>query len=251
MLSLGSRPISLLDEDPDLAPGLSAEDFAQARPLLLAPVENLEPGQWQPPGAGNDELGLLVLDGLLVRELRLGECVRYAELLGPGDFLRPWQEDDGGLLPWASRWRVCEPSRIAKLGRGIARLSARWPEVSEGLNARMMARTRRQSVAASIPMLVRAQDRLVVLFMHLAERWGQVTPDGIVVHVPLTHDLLASLCGARRPTVTTALTALGERGVVRRERQDRWLLGPAIHHELDLICSGNVPQLGERQSVAA
>src|SRR5947208_3030936 len=82
------------------------------------------------------------------------------------------------------------------------------------LMTRTVERTRRQSVSASIPMLVRIQDRLVVLFMHLAERWGQVTRDGIVVHLPLTHELIARLSGARRPTVTTALSGLSARGLI-------------------------------------
>ena len=44
-------------------------------------------------------LGLLVLDGLIIR--RVGVAGRFgAELLGDGDLLRPWErEDAGATLP--------------------------------------------------------------------------------------------------------------------------------------------------------
>jgi CRP-like cAMP-binding protein len=242
--------VSLLDEDPDLGCALDAAAFDHARHTLVAPAENLPVGQWIPSDNG-DLLGLLVLSGLLVRELRLGVRARYAELLGPGDVLRPWQEQDAGILPWTSSWRVLEDARVATLGRGVARGAARWPEVTENLTARALERARRQSIAASIPNLVRIQDRLIVLFLHLAERWGRVTRDGIVVQLPLTHEIIGRLAGARRPSVTTSLTALGMRGVIVRTGMDQWVLGPAIHDELDAILTGRVVDLDQRASLAS
>ena len=52
-------------------------------------------------------LGLLVLDGLLIRRIELAG--RFAaELLGPGDLLRPWQEDDEvASVSRTSGWRSC------------------------------------------------------------------------------------------------------------------------------------------------
>ena len=40
--------------------------------------------------------------------------------------------------------------------------------------------------------------------------------DGTVVPVHLTHQLIASLISAQRPTVTSALAALAERGALSR-----------------------------------
>src|SRR4051812_47873182 len=50
--------------------------------------------------------GLLVLDGMLVRRVGIDDRVA-AELLGPGDLLRPL-EHDGELatLPFAATWKV-------------------------------------------------------------------------------------------------------------------------------------------------
>ena len=45
------------------------------------------------------------------------------------------------------------------------------------------------------------------------------------VEVPLTHELLAELVAARRPSVTTALSALAAAGQVEREGGRRLLRG--------------------------
>jgi DNA-binding transcriptional MocR family regulator len=44
------------------------------------------------------------------------------------------------------------------------------------------------------------------------------------VRLALTHRMLAELVGARRPTVTTALGQLEERGALTRRPPDEWLL---------------------------
>ena len=58
----------------------------------------------------------------------------------------------------------------------------------------------------AISQLVRVDRRLLALFWHLAERWGRVTGDGVLVPLTLSHRMLSQLVGARRPTVSTALS---------------------------------------------
>jgi CRP/FNR family cyclic AMP-dependent transcriptional regulator len=65
---------------------------------------------------------------------------------------------------------------------------------------------------------------LKALFWHLAERWGRVSGDGVVVPLALTHRILGQLVGARRPTVSTALSELAERGELVRRSDGSWLL---------------------------
>ncbi len=69
----------------------------------------------------------------------------------------------------------------------------------------------------------RVDDRLRMLFWHLAARWGRVRGDGVVLPMRLTHAALADLVAARRPTVTSALSDLARRGLVRVV-DDGWLL---------------------------
>ena len=58
--------------------------------------------------------------------------------------------------------------------------------------------------------------RLLALLWHLADRWGKVGPDGTHVPLRLTHATLAQLVGAQRPSVTSALRGLEQRGLLRR-----------------------------------
>ena len=77
------------------------------------------------------------------------------------------------------------------------------------------------AVALAIAHHQRVEDRLLLTLWHLAERWGRVTPDGIVVPLPLGHQRLADLVGAHRPSVTTAmgeLTRAGTRQPPRRRQ---------------------------------
>jgi CRP/FNR family cyclic AMP-dependent transcriptional regulator len=50
-----------------------------------------------------------------------------------------------------------------------------------------------------------------------------VRADGVYVELPLTHEILSHLAGARRPSVSAALTRLASDGRLRREGQ-RWIL---------------------------
>jgi len=73
---------------------------------------------------------------------------------------------------------------------------------------------------------------MLVLLWALAERWGRVSPEGVRVPVSLPHRTLATLVGARRPSVTTALTALAREGLVERTPEG-WLL----HGDADEVLS--------------
>jgi CRP/FNR family transcriptional regulator, cyclic AMP receptor protein len=74
-----------------------------------------------------------------------------------------------------------------------------------------------------------------MILWHFAERWGRVTPDGVVLRLHLTHDLLAGIVGARRPPVTSALSSLAQKGLVRREDEGTWVLaGPPPESFTDL-----------------
>lgn len=51
-----------------------------------------------------------------------------------------------------------------------------------------------------------------MLLWHLADRWGRVRSDGVIVALDLTHSVLAELVAARRPTVTRSLSELADKG---------------------------------------
>ncbi|HEY5317302.1 MAG TPA: Crp/Fnr family transcriptional regulator, partial [Solirubrobacteraceae bacterium] len=167
--------------------------------------------------------GFLVLEGLLIR--RVGVDGRFgAELLGEGDLLRPWQGQGVPLaLPRTTGWRVLEPTRLAVLDAVAAQRFARYPELIGTLVGRALERSRNLAVNMAIVHQPRVDIRLRMLFWHLADRWGLVRNDGISLPLHLTHTVLADLVTARRPTVSSALSELAERGLVR-VIDDAWLL---------------------------
>jgi CRP-like cAMP-binding protein len=103
---------------------------------------------------------------------------------------------------------------------------ARFPQVAGKLFARAVLRSRQLAVNMAIVHQARVDVRLHLLFWQLAGRWGRVRSDGVVVPLRLTHTVLADLVAARRPTVTSALSDLSRRGVVRAVNEGWLLSGP-------------------------
>jgi hypothetical protein len=170
-----------------------------------------------------DGFGLLLLSGFVVR--RVGRAGRFgAELLGPGDLLRPWQTVGAfATRPFEPAWSVVAPAEIAVLDAGFARRVAPFPPIAIGLVDRATLRSRHLAVALAIIQQPRVDDRLHWLLWHFADRWGRIGPDGVTVDLSLTHSLLGELVAARRPSVTTALSSLAAEGKVERDGSS-WLL---------------------------
>ena len=224
--------VQILKSDPELGLRVPATQIAEARNQLVARVKTLEPGRWEVPRDTSSRLGFLMLDGLLARDVVLvgHTCT---ELLGEGDVIQPWiPSTDDGLVRYRVLWHVLAPSRLAVLDDTFARTLARWPQVMSMLLERAIRRTLRMSVHQALLQLSPVETRLVVLFWHLAERWGRVTPDGISVKLRMSHELLGQLVGCRRASVTTALHRVDDSGLVTRRNDGTWLLRGSPPDEL-------------------
>ena len=201
--------VRLLDVDPDLGALLNDSRRDQAERELVVRTHRLPVGPWDVSrlaGATADHVGLLIIDGILSRELVVADHVS-AELLGPGDLVRPWQPASRtGLLPVDAVWTVLSPLTVAVLDRRFAAEMTRYPEITASLFDRLSERSLRLATTQAISQLTRVDRRLKALFWHLAERWGRVSGDGVIVPLALTHRILGQLVGARRPTVSTALS---------------------------------------------
>jgi CRP/FNR family transcriptional regulator, cyclic AMP receptor protein len=222
--------VPLLDLDADLAATVPEQDLELARRGITAPAWWLEPGPWEPERESDDPgcLGLLVLDGLLTREVSFAGH-RSLELLGEGDLLRPWDVEPEIPAPSpVPAWSILEPARLARLDRRLLQLGTRWPQVVEELIGRSLLRSRWLAVRLAIASVTRVDRRLLLFFWHAATRWGRVTPEGTLIPLSLTHELLGALIGARRPTVTTALTQLRESGEVEPSERGWMLRGEPV-----------------------
>ena len=216
--------VDLLAADRELARAVASGEESKASEGLLAPALKLGRGTWD-PGAGEpggDHLGFIVLEGLLGRRVMLDGRGRSLELLGQGDLFRPWQEDSASFSQVS--WVVIEAAQVAELNDSVAARARRHPQLLETLTERAFRRSRRLAVSAAIANTVGVEDRLLLLLWQLTELWGRKAPEGAVLPLRLSHQTLADLVGARRPTVTLALRTLVERGEIRRGARGEWVL---------------------------
>lgn len=223
--------VRLLEVDPDLAAGMTENEVRTAVAFLTARTTKLPTGRWDPVGDASSQelnsLGVLVVDGLLARRVQvLGGT--SLELVGPGDLACPWArdaaaEEDG---PKAAHWEVLAPAEVAWLDQEFTRLVVQWPAVVAQIVKRALQRSADLTYELAISHIVGVDLRLLLLLTHLAERWGTVTPDGVVVAIPLTNEMLGAMIGARPPSVSTALRKLTQDKRMIRRRDGTWLLDP-------------------------
>ena len=223
----GGPVISIVDADDDLAALLEESDRERARREAVTRVVRVSPGTWDAAAAFEREShhrGFLIVEGLLSREVDvLGR--RCVELIGPGDVMRPWSWDEEGSHVQAEvGWKVLEDSRLAVLDHRLVVRMVPWPQLGVELFNRGTRRAHHLAVALAITHHQRVDDRLLLTLWHLAERWGRVARDGIVLPLPLGHQRLADLVGAYRPTVTTAMGDLSRAGAVSRRESGEWVL---------------------------
>jgi hypothetical protein len=129
-------------------------------------------------------------------------------------------------------WNIVDPVRLADLDRRFAESVAPWPELTSMLVDRVVQRARWLAFQLAVCHVVRVDMRLLLMLWHFADRWGRMTPDGAKVHLPITHNVFASVVGARRPSVTTALGRLQDEGRIERLSGGTWLLhgGPPVDY---------------------
>jgi hypothetical protein len=225
------RPCRVFEVDPDLVADLGSTQAASARLRATAPVIRLDRGpcslqDWDPESA--EDLGLLVIEGVLAREVSLGTKTS-PELVGAGDLLRPWDHNGNGAgVDHDVEWTVLQPARLAILDAHFAELIRLWPQVTARLLRRMIRRTYSLALQRALLSHPSVEARLSMLFCHLAERWGELERDGSVrLPLTLTHEMLAKLIGQSRPYVSSALGQLAEKGLVTRRDGD-WILGEGL-----------------------
>lgn len=104
----------------------------------------------------------------------------------------------------------------------LVQMSA-WPEVLAALFRRGIRRTRSLNLLLAISQSPLLAERLYLALWHLADQYGYVGAQGVVLPIRLSHTLIAELVAARRPSVSQSLQLLQERGLITR-RADRTVL---------------------------
>ncbi len=220
----------LLDADGELAEEFDTPVRIAARQLATARVLQVGTGScdlepWFEVVAQG--LGLLVLDGLLVVEIRVSGRTA-AELVGPGDLLQPLGPASDELVVRTCGWRVLRLTRLAVLDFDFVERVRPFPQIARTLARRACRRPLELDVLRAITSQPRLEVRLVLLLWHLAARWGRVEPTGVRLSLPLTHRLLGQLVAAERPSISHALKRLAQAGLVTGATDDLHL-----HHSLE------------------
>ncbi|HTU87266.1 MAG TPA: Crp/Fnr family transcriptional regulator [Solirubrobacteraceae bacterium] len=216
--------IQLLRADPDLGEEMSPEAREAATEAIRIRTFRVPKGGWKPPGLDDGATGLLLLDGLMVRTLALGRVSSY-EVVGPTDIIRPWENDlIPSLVPAVTDWRVLEQARVGVLDARTTRMIGHWPELCAAVGGRLLRRSRSLAYLMAAQHFIRVEDRLLATLWHLASMWGRVTPQGTVVPFRLTHEMLASIIGAQRPTTTVAIHSLTRQGRLDRDQRRYYVL---------------------------
>lgn len=211
--------------DGELAECVPLDRRAAAARVARASIIRAAKGRWSPRAEHRKDrggYGLLVVEGLVLRCVAIGPRAA-AELLGPGDLLRPFEFDDDTTLTFQASWRALAPLRLANVDQGWMFRMIRFPEVGAELAARGVRRARRMAKLMAISHHPRLDERILLVLWELADRYGTVGRRGVQVPVPTTHELLGQLVGARRPSVSATLAGLARTGRLERDGSG-WLL---------------------------
>jgi CRP-like cAMP-binding protein len=215
---------------PEIVASVAAEDRPLAERTLIVPLISARDADLadvistQIPGA----FDFLIVDGVVLKETALARRPAL-ELLGRGDLLAPPLTAARQLESRAvSRYLAHGQVSLAAIEDHIRQAARRWPGIADFLHDRLARQTHHASMHLAMLHLPRIEDRIIALFSDLAERFGHMTADGILIDLPLTHEIIGGLVGSRRPTVSIALHQLASKGIVARLEDDRWKLDRSI-----------------------
>lgn len=229
----GEASILLLAAEEAFEQGIPPEELDLARRAVRLPRLDVPRGPWAPAPAdwAPPTLGAMVVDGMLACHVRIRGRAS-TELIGPGDVFSPWRPpatSATGDMTWTSWARTT----LAVLDETFLAAGRRWPGLLAVSHVRLAERLDRMMLRTAALQLSRVEERLLAVMWQLADRFGHVTPDGISLPLPLTHQILGQLVGAQRPTVTLALHALEEEGAVSRREDGLYVLARGSREKFD------------------
>ena len=162
---------------------------------------------------GKVKLGQTSADG---RESLLG-------VLGPGEMFGELSLFDPGMR--TSTATALTDSVVLALGHDQLTpwLTGR-PEVAAALLQALARRIRRTNEAMADLVFADVPGRVAKALMELGEKFGTVTPEGLMVTHDMTQEELAQLVGASRETVNKALADFAQRGWIRLESRQVLIL---------------------------
>lgn len=233
----------VLQVDVRLAADIAPNERRRAIEASRAPVRTAAIGPWQfEPDPETTSLGALILKGMVVVRMEF-RGRGHLEVLGEGDVINPWRLATDTPLQEQLDVQVMQSGYVALLDHRFVLRMTPWPEVFAALMRRQIRRTRRMVLQACILSRSSVDERLELMLWRLAEQFGSMTRDGLLVQLPFTHLHLAEMIAAQRSTVTLAANRLVAEDRLRRPGRNQWLLP---HHELTRL---KMPETASRSDV--
>lgn len=192
--------VALVDVEPALGRLVGVRAAARIGHDPALPVLDVGAGPWA-PGRPPAALALAVLQGL----------VRTADrLFGPGDRFAPWIGTE--------RWTACTDVRVAVLGTELVTMLRAWPAL-----ARRLA-DRRGPALVLHAMPEGDDEQLLNLLWRIAQQWGTVAGEEIVMPAVLDAGVLTTLSGGSPTGVVAALGRLAADGPLEMTAGRPWQL---------------------------
>jgi CRP/FNR family transcriptional regulator, cyclic AMP receptor protein len=218
--------VRILELDPGLGGGLDRPSFEAARSRCTAQLMVLGRGSPAPAALDSEatqQFGFLVVNGVVLQRLQL-VARETVDLLGPGDVARPWTAlNDVTQRVTPTHWQVLERVKLAALDRVFLEEAAPWPELSAALADRVARPMRSLLLRLAVAQIPQLETRLRVVLWDLADRFGRVGREGVLVPLQLRHDVIAGLVSASRAAVSRKLSTLEREGALGRDGRGWWL----------------------------
>ena len=144
-------------------------------------------------------------------------------VLGPGEMFGELSLFDPGLR--TSTATALTETRALRLSNAqLMPWLAGRPEVAASLLQALARRLRRTNEAMGDLVFSDVPGRVAKALMELGEKFGTLTPNGLLVTHDLTQEELAQLVGASRETVNKALADFAQRGWITLESRQMLIL---------------------------
>lgn len=136
-------------------------------------------------------------------------------LFGPGEGVGNVASMGAATYP-AAAIAASSPLVVVRVqGPAMLDIIRRHQSMMEASNRQLIEHTRTLRVKIDVLTAGSVSARLAVLLLHLAERFGDEGPDGLVsIPIPLSRGSLARLVGAREETVIRAMSVWRQEGWV-------------------------------------
>lgn len=165
---------------------------------------------------GDRQAGLYVIESGTVRAFYTAPSGREITLAywQAGDLLGADRLYAGGVFRWSCQ--TTSPTDVyAILEPDVHTLVADFPDIAVAIVEALSFKVQWLSGLVQVLGTESVSTRLAHLLYTLSELYGVQSEQGITINAPFTHEDLATMVGASRQWVTTALARFQERGVLK------------------------------------